>query len=143
MKSANSIFEVNITKDDDIAYVRQLVRELSILGGLSAQSQTRYITAVSEIARNALQYAGGGIVRFALITEDGVNYKLQASIEDKGPGIEETLVDDSPPIKGKGITVAKNLVHYFKIESTNSGTKVILEKKLTIRHHIIRRRYCQ
>ncbi len=133
MKSTNSILEVKVAKEEDIIYVHQMVRELSILAGLSLQSQTRFITAVCEIAKNALQYAGGGIVRFFLVSENGTDYKLQACVEDEGPGLdsaEQSLRENSGSSKGKGIPAAKDLVHYFQIESNDKGTKVILEKNL-------------
>ena len=45
---------------------RQRARQIAGLLGFEAQDQTRIATAVSEIARNAFRYAGGGEVEFAL-----------------------------------------------------------------------------
>ena len=45
---------------------RQRARQIAALLGFDAQDQTRIATAVSEIARNAVRYGGGGRVEFAL-----------------------------------------------------------------------------
>ena len=44
---------------------RQRARQIAALLGFDGQDQTRIATAVSEIARNAFRYAGGGKVEFA------------------------------------------------------------------------------
>ena len=43
---------------------RQRGAQIAALLGFDAQDQTRIATAVSEIARNAYEYAGGGRVEF-------------------------------------------------------------------------------
>ena len=54
------------TPDADVVGARQRARQLAELLGFDAQDQTRIATAVSEIARNAFHYAGGGKVEFVL-----------------------------------------------------------------------------
>jgi anti-sigma regulatory factor (Ser/Thr protein kinase) len=53
--------------ETDIVLVRKRTRRLTELIGFDGQDQTRITTAVSEIARNAFEYAGGGQVEFRLI----------------------------------------------------------------------------
>ncbi len=134
MTASNLILQTKIKRSEDIIYVRQRSRQLGILGGLTPESQNRFVTAVAEISRNALQHAGGGTVRFSLIFKDDT-YRLEACIEDHGKGIEcieEILQHENKPIAAprKGIIGAKTLVHGFNIESGEKGTKVWLEKIL-------------
>ena len=53
----------NIQNSDDIVRVRQEVRKRAIEVGLSLVDQTKIITAASELARNTLDYGGGGTAR--------------------------------------------------------------------------------
>ena len=55
---------ISIGVETDIVLVRKRTRRLAELIGFEAQDQTRITTAVSEIARNAFEYAGGGQVEF-------------------------------------------------------------------------------
>ena len=52
--------------EGDIVAVRQRARRIAELLGFESQEQTRIATAVSEIARNAFVYAGGGRAEFTL-----------------------------------------------------------------------------
>ena len=55
---------MEIRLEHDVVLVRQRARQIAGLLGFESQDQTRIATAVSEIARNAFQYAGGGKVEF-------------------------------------------------------------------------------
>ncbi len=50
-----------VRSSDDVVRVRQHVRALAIEVGLSLVDQTKIVTAASELARNMLDYGGGGI----------------------------------------------------------------------------------
>jgi len=72
-----------VEHEDDIVTVRQRVRRLAERLGFEVQDQTRIATAVSEIARNAYGYAGGGRVEYGL--DQGVDGQFLAiRISDKG-----------------------------------------------------------
>jgi anti-sigma regulatory factor (Ser/Thr protein kinase) len=60
------LLTVRVRYEQDIVSARQRARQIGALAGFDAQHQTRIATAVSEIARNAFRYAGGGWVEFAL-----------------------------------------------------------------------------
>ena len=62
--------------------------------GFDAQDQTRIATAVSEIARNAFRYAGGGTVEFAL-EGDRRRSSCSIAISDSGPGHRESRTTSS------------------------------------------------
>ncbi len=67
--------------------MRQRVRSLAERLGFEVHDQTRIATAVSEIARNAYGYAGGGRVEYGS-TKEGDGHPCH-SISDKGTGIAE------------------------------------------------------
>ncbi|MBG9390655.1 sensor histidine kinase [Caenimonas aquaedulcis] len=75
-----------------VASLRTQVREVARCVGLEGLQQTRFSTAVSEIARNAVQYAGGGKASF-LVAPSPHSQRRQcviAEITDAGPGIADT-----------------------------------------------------
>src|SRR4029453_102187 len=61
-----SILTTQLSFEHDVVLARQRARQVAKLLGFDAQDQTRIATAVSEIARNALSYAGGGRGEFYL-----------------------------------------------------------------------------
>jgi anti-sigma regulatory factor (Ser/Thr protein kinase) len=54
------VVTTSIETEDDVVVLRQQTRRIAELLGFERQDQTRIATAVSEIARNAFVYAGGG-----------------------------------------------------------------------------------
>ena len=54
------LLTLEVRLEHDVVLARQRARQVAGLLGFDAQDQTRVATAVSEIARNAFQYAGGG-----------------------------------------------------------------------------------
>src|SRR4051794_14246233 len=78
---------ISIGAETDIVLVRKRTRRLAELIGFEAQDQTRITTAVSEIARNAFEYARGGQVEFGLDHEGNGPQTFVISVRDTGPGI--------------------------------------------------------
>ena len=66
---SNTILALQLGIEQDVVLARQRARQIAALLGFDLQGQTRLATAVSEIARNAFQYAGGGKVEFRLDPE--------------------------------------------------------------------------
>ena len=124
-----------VEHEDDIVTVRQRVRRLAERLGFEVQDQTRIATAVSEIARNAYGYAGGGRVEYGLDEENG-SQSLVIHVIDKGPGIphlDEILEGRyrSTTGLGIGITGSRRLMDRFKIETDlGKGTFVTFGKRL-------------
>ena len=54
------LLTLEIRLEPDVVLARQRARQIAGLLGFAPLDQTRIATAVSEIARNAFQYAGGG-----------------------------------------------------------------------------------
>jgi signal transduction histidine kinase/DNA-binding response OmpR family regulator len=119
----------------DIVLARQRSRELAALLGFDGQDQTRISTSVSEIARNAFSYGGGGHVAFLLEGRTAPQV-LVVQIVDEGPGIAhlDTILEGryrSPSGMGIGITGARRLMDGFHITSApGRGTTVELKKLL-------------
>jgi signal transduction histidine kinase/response regulator RpfG family c-di-GMP phosphodiesterase len=120
--------------EQDIVFVRQQARQIADLLGFDSQEQTRIATAVSEIARNAFKYAGGGAVEFQLETTQPQSFMV--TVRDKGPGIADlkAILDGrykSETGMGMGIIGAKRLMDAFDIQSApGEGTRVVLVKDL-------------
>src|ERR1044071_2831973 len=72
--------------EQDVVSARQRTRQIAALLGFDTQQQTRLATAVSEIARNAFQYAGGGRLEFAVEGQTQPQIFI-VQISDHGPGI--------------------------------------------------------
>jgi serine/threonine-protein kinase RsbT len=125
--------EVVITSSADVVAVRQLVRSVAIEVGLSLVDQTKIVTAASELARNALVYAGGGDVRI-LVVESGHRRGLKLIVTDDGPGIpdlELALTDGWTTGKGLGLGLSgsRRLVDEFDLLSgPGKGTTVTVTK---------------
>ena len=62
---------LEIRSSDDVVRVRQQARTMAVAAGLSLVDQTKIITAASELARNTLDYGGGGEVRMEVVEETG------------------------------------------------------------------------
>jgi signal transduction histidine kinase len=128
------ILRAEIVREDDVVLARRRARQIAALLGFDTQDQSRLATAVSEIARNAFQYAGGGRAEF-LVSQEAPQHLL-VCITDRGPGIPR--LDDvlggryiSQTGMGIGITGARRLMDRFEIESTpGAGTTVLLGKAL-------------
>src|SRR5947199_10669406 len=80
------ILSVAIKYEHDVVNARQRARQIAGLLGFDAQDQTRIATAVSEIARNAYNYAGSGKVEFLLEGRISPQFFI-IKVTDQGPGI--------------------------------------------------------
>ena len=124
---------IEIKLSDDVVRVRQLTRTLAVEVGLSLVDQTKIVTASSELARNTLDYGGGGQATVEIV-EQGGRRGLRLTFDDKGPGIadiEQALKDGFTSGKGMGLGLggAKRLCNEFSIESKlGEGTKVMIAR---------------
>ncbi len=124
---------VEIRTSDDVVRVRQLVRGWSIECGFSLIDQTKIVTAASELARNTLQYGGGGNVSLDRL-EDGGRRGLRLTFSDRGPGIAD--IDQAMQEGyttggglGLGLSGAKRLCSDFAIRSApGDGTTVTIAR---------------
>jgi signal transduction histidine kinase len=122
-----------IGSDRDVVTTRLRALRLSQKLGLDPIDQTRIATAVSEIARNALIHAGGGVVTFSSGEIDG-QPALLVEIADKGKGIRQS--DNALFGNGskRGLASARRLVDHFDIRSGDPGTVIQMGKTLPAAH---------
>ena len=130
-----------ITKSDvlplrtehDIVQARQHVRKLTQEAGFGLVDQTKMVTAASELARNAVIYGKGGVMRWEALS-DGARRGLRLHFIDEGPGITDlrlALTDGwtSGSGMGLGLSGAKRLVNEFDIETAaGQGTRVTVTR---------------
>ena len=122
-----------VHSSEDVVRVRQEVRTRAIAIGFSLVDQTKIVTAASEIARNTLDYGGGGTLRIETL-RNGVRSGLRLIFTDRGPGIADiklALTDgySSGTGLGLGLSGAKRLSTEFDIQSrAGEGTIVTLAR---------------
>ena len=63
MAGASRADVLPVRGETDVVLVRQTVRTWSVQQGFTLVDQTKMVTAASEIARNTVNYGGGGTVR--------------------------------------------------------------------------------
>ncbi len=135
------LLTVRIAREDDVVAARQRARQVAGALGFDGTDQTRVATAVSELARNAFQYAHGGTVAFEL-EGDRPPQVLTISVSDRGPGIAN-LSDvlsgryRSSTGMGLGLVGTRRLMDGFAIESSEGGTTVTVRKLLPRRAHFV------
>ena len=133
-----TLLNLDIRYEQDVVQTRQRARQIAALLELSQQEQTAFATAVSELARNAFQYAGHGRVSFAVRgdADAGRRQVLTVQVQDHGPGIADlpTVLSGryrSPTGMGLGLLGAKRLNDEFDVRSTaGTGTTVTIGKAL-------------
>ena len=124
---------IPVTGSDDVVRVRQAVRTKAVEAGFSLVDQTKIVTAASEIARNTVDYGGGGTLLLELLRE-GARRGLRLTFADEGPGIpdiQRAMTDGytSGNGLGLGLSGAKRLCNEFHIKSeAGKGTMVTLAR---------------
>lgn len=119
-----------IQTSEDVVAVRQMVRQRAVELGFNLVDQTKIVTAASELARNTLQYGGGGTLRIEEV--EGPRRGLRLIFEDNGPGIAniELAMKDGYTTGnglGLGLSGARRLSNEFKIDSEpGKGTRVTI-----------------
>jgi serine/threonine-protein kinase RsbT len=122
------IDRVTIRSAADIVIARGVTRKVASQIGFSLADQTRLATAVSELTRNALQYAGGGWCE--ICDESNVNERrIRVVVEDHGPGIANVDMATQDGYStggglGAGLPGTRRLTDAFEIESRPGLTRV-------------------
>jgi serine/threonine-protein kinase RsbT len=124
---------VAIRSDGDIVAARQQGRSLAAAIGFTATDATLIATAISELARNIVMYAGQGEV---MIHSVEISHRKGILIvaRDNGPGIrsiEDVLRDGYSTSGGLGLGLpgVKRLMDDFAIESELGQGAVVTIKK--------------
>ena len=122
---------MSLNASEDVVRMRSAVRQAAVAQGLSLVDQTKIITAASELARNALDYGGGGAVDIELV-QNGARAGVRLTFVDRGPGItdiEQALKDGYTTGGGLGLGLggAKRLSNEFSIVSQpGAGTRIVI-----------------
>lgn len=125
--------ELAIRASEDVVRVRHEVRAHAIEVGLGLVDQTKIVTAASELARNALDYGGGGTLKIEQV-QNGIRCGLRLTFEDQGPGIADmqlALKDGYTTGRGLGLGLggAKRLSNEFEIHSiAGEGTRITIAR---------------
>jgi serine/threonine-protein kinase RsbT len=124
---------VQINADADIVTARQQGRALAVEIGFSSSEQVLIATAISEAARNILQYAQNGEILLDRIKE-GDREGILIIARDEGPGIKDiqlALEDgySSSGGLGLGLPGIKRLVSEMDLKSApGEGTTLTIKK---------------
>lgn len=129
-----ALISLQIRGEQDVVRARQRARQVAEGLHFDLQGQTKFITAISEIVRNAFRYAGGGQVVFSLLHGDAP--AVEVVVTDSGSGITDlpAVLEGryrSDTGMGMGIVGARRLMDRFEITSTpEQGTYVRMLKFL-------------
>jgi len=129
----DSQVHVRIQNSADIVAARQQGRSLAAQVGFSHSNLTIIATAISEVARNIVEYAKEGEVIITLIN-DASKKGVEIVASDNGPGIADVstvMRDGYSTGKGLGIGLpgARRLMDEFAIASAvGTGTIVTMKK---------------
>jgi serine/threonine-protein kinase RsbT len=124
---------VPINSAADIVTARQQGRELATRIGFTGSDLTIIATAISELARNILEYAKTGEVLLSL-THRGSRIGMAIVARDEGPGIPDiarAVQDGYSTGKGLGLGLpgVRRLMDEFEISSVvGAGTTVTAKK---------------
>jgi serine/threonine-protein kinase RsbT len=124
---------LEVASDSAIVDARQAGRRLAEEGGFGATDLTLIATAISEVARNIVTYAGRGEITMRLVVTRG-RAAIEIVAQDEGPGIpdiDRAVQDGFSTGRGLGLGLpgARRLMDEFHIESTvGEGTTVVMRR---------------
>jgi serine/threonine-protein kinase RsbT len=124
---------VLVSTDTDIVLARQKGRALAVTLGFSASDATLVATAISELARNIVLYAGQGEIILKRL-DHGDRTGVSVVARDEGPGIPDIdhAMQDGYSTSGRlglGLPGVRRLMDEFEIVSeVGKGTCVTVRK---------------
>lgn len=124
---------MSVTREVDVIPFRNRLKEMATKIGMGLVNQTKLITAASEISRNMLRYANGGMITLEVVSKGREN-GIRLTFSDAGPGIaniEQAMKDGFSTGKslGLGLPGTRRLVSDFQIDSkVGVGTVVTIVK---------------
>lgn len=119
---------IEINAEADIVAARSAGRGMSRQLGFGSANQTRLATAISELARNVVRYAGTGVCTIDDESDEN-NITLKVVVEDHGPGIadiDQAMKDGYSTGKslGAGLPGTKRLVQAMNVKSEPGHTRI-------------------
>lgn len=130
MDMLNPPERVSIADSADIVRARGTARLVAAKIGFGIADQTRLATAVSELTRNVVQYAGSGSCEVFDTSADG-EMRIRIVVEDNGPGIPDidlAMKDgySTGGSLGAGLPGTRRLMDSFAIQSAPGLTRVTI-----------------
>lgn len=125
--------DVLIASEGDLVTARKTAREVAVRLGFGLTDVTRIVTAVSELARNAITFAGSGVMRWRLL-DRGHGAGIELVFEDRGPGIPDIDAAMEEGFStgqglGMGLPGSKRLMDEMEVRSVaGEGTTVVVRK---------------
>ncbi|HEY9841961.1 MAG: anti-sigma regulatory factor [Candidatus Sericytochromatia bacterium] len=121
---------IPIRSQNDVLIARQTGRELARSLGFRLADQTRLATAISELTRNVIQYAGEGVC-VVRNKSSASQSKIEVEVEDWGKGIlnlDQAMTDgfSSGSGLGAGLPGTRRLMQEFRIETEPGHTKITI-----------------
>ncbi|MCU1338093.1 MAG: putative anti-sigma regulatory factor, serine/threonine protein kinase [Bryobacterales bacterium] len=126
---------IPIVSDADIVEARMAARTLAEFVGFSGAHLVMIATAVSEVARNIIEYAKPGEVVLSVV-QNSLRRGLEVVARDQGPGIadiSQAMQDGFSTSRslGLGLPGSRRLMDEFEVESkVGLGTTVTMRKWL-------------
>ncbi|MFZ2035686.1 MAG: anti-sigma regulatory factor [Dehalococcoidales bacterium] len=130
--SGNEIV-IPIKSDVDVVIARQEGRRIAGELGFNTGDITLIATAISEVARNIVNYAGHGEILLGIV-EESDRKGISIIARDNGPGIQDialAMKDGYSTSKGLGLGLpgSKRIVDEFEIASeVGKGTTIRMKK---------------
>lgn len=127
---------VTVNSPADLVTARQRGRALAQELGFGGSDLTVIATAISEITRNILEYAGTGELVMRAVKNPNGRAGIAITAHDEGPGIPNiplAMQDGFSTGRGLGLGLpgTRRLMDEFEVRSTlGRGTKVIMTKWL-------------
>ena len=130
------IGSVELTVQQDILIARQQARRIAELLDFDLQDQSRVAAAASEIAREVVSYAAGGVMRFLYFLEESRVPVLGLGITTRDQGTFSILLksidgSQSPAEEAKGFINARRLMDsFFMRKSEKDSLEAVFSKNI-------------
>ncbi len=121
-----------VTSSEDVVVARSAGRELADELEFSMSEATLVATAISELARNIVTYAGHGEIRISTVS-NGTMRGINVVARDEGPGIADIDLAMRQGYStsgglGIGLPGVRRIMDEFAIASDSGGTTVTITK---------------
>ena len=121
-------FEVEMpARPEELAPLRRRLNAWLTRRGVSASDVGEIVLAVGEACNNAVEHAYDqrpGDVWISVAENDGA---IRIMVEDRGSWQPDERSDDT---RGRGLSIMHTLMDTVTIETTERGTRVVLERDL-------------
>lgn len=124
---------MRVETDTDLVAARHAGRTLAESAGFTSSELTLIATAISELARNIIEYATFGEIVLDIV-ENGDHRGIRILARDSGPGIADTEKAvrggySTSGGLGLGLVGVKHIMDEFELQSSvGAGTRVSVTK---------------